>query len=184
MFSEAEYVDLKGVKNRSPVEETHWQSVREERRRLLKMEAKRIKRVGYSEEKKITERERNREQRAKLTEEEAGAATKRNTDRWRLARAKAAEGKASKMLIVEVSENGEVISKRYVSVGDNEDVAPLPELVDASDEMDLLAVVRLPELVGVQLQKDHSPPLAKPRNFSVVINGADSGGVRRSDVHL
>ena len=88
------------------------------------------------------------------------------------------------MLIVEVSENGEVISKRYVSVGDNEDVAPLPELVDASDEMDLLAVVWPAELVGVQLQEDHSPPLAKPRNFSVVINGADSGGVRRSDVHL
>ena len=80
--------------------------------------------------------------------------------------------------------NGEVISKRSVSVGDDETVAPLLELVDGSDELDLLAVVRHAELVGVQLQEDHSPPLAKPRNFSMVINGADNGEVRRSDVHL
>ena len=75
---------LKGLKKRSPEEETRWQSVREERRRLMKMEANRQKRAGYSEEQKNAERERSREQRANLTEEEATAATKRNTDRRRI----------------------------------------------------------------------------------------------------
>ena len=75
---------LKGLKNRSPVGKARWQSVREERRLILKTEAKRNKRARYTEEKKITERERSREQRANLTEEEAAAATKRNTDRRRI----------------------------------------------------------------------------------------------------
>ena len=83
---------LKGLKKRSHEEETRWQSVREERRRLMKMEANRMKRAGYSEEQNNAERERNREQRAKLTKEEAAAATRRNTDRRRMARAKIAEG--------------------------------------------------------------------------------------------
>ena len=83
---------LKGLKKRSPEEETRWQSVREERRRLMKMEANRQKRAGYSEEQKNAERERNMEQRAKLTKEEAAAATMRNTNRRRMARAKIAEG--------------------------------------------------------------------------------------------
>ena len=129
MYCESEYVALKALKHRSPVEESRWQNVREERRRVLNIEAKRSKRTGYSEEQKI------KEQRAKLTEEEAAAATKKNTDRRRLARARAKEGDANKMLIVEVSENGEVISKRSVPVGDNKNVAPLPEL-------GLLAVVQ------------------------------------------
>ena len=168
MYCESEYVALKALKHRSPVEESRWQNVREERRRVLNIEAKRSKRTGYSEEQKI------KEQRAKLTEEEAAAATKKNTDRRRLARARAKEGDANKMLIVEVSENGEVISKRSVPVGDNKNVAPLPEL-------GLFAVVQPaePEQVGAegggQLQEeDHSPPLALPHNYSMVINGADT----------
>ena len=56
MFYEAEYMALKGLKNRCPVEEARWQSVQEERRRILKIEAKRNKRAGYTEEKKITEK--------------------------------------------------------------------------------------------------------------------------------
>ena len=112
MYSEAEYEGLKALKHRSPVEESRWQTVREERCRVLNNAAKRNKRTGYTEEQKISERERNREQRAKMTEEEAAAATRKNTERRQLARAMAAEDKAQKMLIVEISESNEVVSKR------------------------------------------------------------------------
>ena len=77
MYSEAEYMALKALKHRSLLEESRWQTVREERRRVLNNAAKRNKRTGYTEEQKISERERNREQRAKLTEEEAAAATRK-----------------------------------------------------------------------------------------------------------
>ena len=72
---------LRALKHLSLLEESRWQTVREERRRVLNNEAKRNKRTGFSEEQKISEKERNREQRAKLTEEEAAAATRKNTDR-------------------------------------------------------------------------------------------------------
>ena len=140
MFTEAEYVALKALKNRSPEEETRWQTVREERRRVLNNESKRAMRAGSSEEQKIKERERNRKQRAKLTEEEAAASTKRNTERRRQARARAAEGKTTKVLVIEVSENNEIISKKSVSLGVDADVAPLPELGDVGDQLAMLAV--------------------------------------------
>ena len=52
MFSEADYVSLKGLKNRSPEEETLWQSVRKERRSIQQAEAKRMKRAAATEEEK------------------------------------------------------------------------------------------------------------------------------------
>ena len=109
MFSEAEYVALKGLKKRSPEEETRWKSVREERRRILKAEASKSRRAAFSEEKKDAERARNREQRAKLTTKEATAATKRNTDLRRMARAKAAEGEASETVVESVVETVVVV---------------------------------------------------------------------------
>ena len=85
MFTEAEYVSLKGLKSRSLEEETRWQSVREERSSIKKAEAKRIKRAAGTEKEKEAERNRVRERRAKLTKEEAATATQKNTDqrRWR-----------------------------------------------------------------------------------------------------
>ena len=188
MYSEAEYVALKALKHRSTVEESRWQTVREERRRVLNNEAKRNKRTGYTEEQKISERERNREQRAKLTEEEAAAATKKNTERRQLARARAAEGKAQKMLIVEISESNEVISKRSVPIDEDKDAASLLELVHHDAEVGLLAVVQPagPGQVGVQQgdqlqEEDPSPPLSSPHNYSMVMNGADSGDTEEVD---
>ena len=64
MYSEAEYVALKATKKRSVEEQTRWQAVREERRRVQKMEANKKKRAGYSEEQKTANRERVRKQRA------------------------------------------------------------------------------------------------------------------------
>ena len=90
MFAEAEYVFLKGLKSRSPEEEARWQSVRQERRSLQQAEAKRLKRAAATEKEKDAERARVRQRRAQFTDEEAAAATKRNTDKRRLARAKAA----------------------------------------------------------------------------------------------
>ena len=135
MFTEAEYVSLKGLKSRSPEEKTRWQSVREERSSIKKAEAKRIKRAAGTEKEKEAERNRVRERRAKLTKEEAATATQRNTDQRRLARTKAAKSETSEMLIVEVSENGQVISKISVPVAVDEGAAPLPELGDVGDEL-------------------------------------------------
>ena len=109
MFSESEYVSLKGLKSRSPEEETRWQSVRQERRRIQQAEAKRIKRAAGTQKEKDTERARIRERRAKFTPQEAAAATQWNTEQRRLARSKAAEGGTEEILIVEVSNNGEVL---------------------------------------------------------------------------
>ena len=174
MYSEAEYVALKALKHRSTVEESRWQTVREERRRVLNNAAKRNKRTGYTEEQKISERERNREQRAKLTEEEAPAATRKNTDRRQLARVRAAEGKAQKMLIVEVSEINEVISKRSVPIDEYEDSAPLLELVDDGAELGLLPVVQPagPKQVGAQ----QGGQLRAPRLASQLQRGPERGG--------
>ena len=135
MFTEAEYVSLKGLKSRSPEEETRWQSVREERSSIKKAEAKRIKRAAGTEKEKEAERNRVRERRAKLTKEEAATATQRKTDQRRLARTKAAKSETSEMLIVEVSENGQVISKISVPVAVDEGAAPLPKLGDVGDEL-------------------------------------------------
>ena len=140
MFSESEYVSLKGLKSRSPEEETRWQSVRQERRRIQHAEAMRIKRAAVTEKEKDTERARVRERRAKLTPQDAAAATQRNTEQRRLARTKAAAREASEMLILEVSEKGEILSKRSVLVGADEGVAPLPELGDVSDDLAELSV--------------------------------------------
>ena len=109
MFSEADYVSLKGLKNRSPEEETLWQSVRKERRSIQQAEAKRMKRAAATEQEKDAERARVRERWAKYTAEETATATQRNTEQRRLARSKAAEGGAEEILIVEVSNNGEVL---------------------------------------------------------------------------
>ena len=79
MFSKAKYVSLKGCKSRSPEEETRWQTVRQERRKIQKAEAMRMKRASATEKEKDVERARVREKRAKYTAEEAAAATKRNT---------------------------------------------------------------------------------------------------------
>ena len=79
MFSEAEYLSLKGIKRQSLEEETCQQRVGEKRRCLQKMEANRLKQAAYSEEQKNVEKERNRIQRTKLTKEEATAITKRST---------------------------------------------------------------------------------------------------------
>ena len=114
MFTEAEYVSLKGLKDRSPEEETRWQTVQQERRKIQQTEAMRIKRAAATEKEKDAERARVREKRAKYTVEEAGAATQRNTEQRRLARSKGAAGGVEEMLIREVSENGEVLSKRSV----------------------------------------------------------------------
>jgi len=140
MFSEAEYVSLKGLKSRSLEEESRWQSVRQERRSIQQAEAKRLKRAAATEKEKDAERARVRERRAKYTAEEAAAATQRNTEQRRLARSKAAEGGAEEMLIVEVSNKGEVLSKKSVPVGLDEDVPPLPELGDVGEELGVLAV--------------------------------------------
>ena len=109
MFSESEYVSLKSLKNRSPEEETRWQSVRQERRRIQQAEAKRIKRAAGTQKEKDTERARVRERGAKFTPQEAAAATQWNTEQRRLDRSKAAEGGTEEILIVEVSNNGEVL---------------------------------------------------------------------------
>ena len=61
MFTEAEYVSLKSLKSRSPVEETRWQTVRQERRKLQQAEAMRIKRAASTEKEKDAERARVRE---------------------------------------------------------------------------------------------------------------------------
>ena len=61
MFTEAEYVSLKGLKSRSPEEETRWQTVRQERRKLQQAEAMRIKRAASTEKEKDAERARVRE---------------------------------------------------------------------------------------------------------------------------
>ena len=61
------------------------------------------------------------------------------TEQRRLARSKAAAGGAEEILILEVSENGEVLTKRSVPVGVDEGVAPLPELEDVGDELAVLA---------------------------------------------
>ena len=52
----------------------------------------RIKRAGSTEQEKNNERDRTRKQRAKLTSEEAAAATKRNTELGREACVRAAAG--------------------------------------------------------------------------------------------
>ena len=140
MFSEAEYVSLKGCKSRSPEEETRWQTMRQERRKIQQAEAMRMKRASATEKEKDAERASVREKRAKYTAEEAAAATNRNTEQRRLARSKAAAGGAEEMLILEVSENGEVLTKRSVPVAVDEGVAPLPELGDVGDELPVLAV--------------------------------------------
>ena len=132
-------MSLKGLKSRSPEEETRWQTVRQERRKLQQAEAMRIKRAAATEKEKDAERARVREKRAKYTAEEAAAATKRNTEQRRLARSKAAAGGAEEILILEVSENGEVLTKRSVPVGVDEGVAPLPELGDVGDKLAVLA---------------------------------------------
>ena len=188
MYSEAEYEALKALKHRSLVEESRWQTVREERRRVLNNAAKRNKRTGYTEEQKISERERNREQRAKMTEEEAAAATRKNTERRQLVRAMAAEGKAQKMLIVEISESNEVISKRSVPIDEDKDAAPLLKLVHDGAELGLLAGVLPAEPGQVRVQQggqlreeDPSPPLASPHNYSMVMNGADSRDTEEMD---
>ena len=139
MFSEAEYVSLKGLKSRSPEEETRWQTVRQERRKIQKAEAMRMKRASATEKEKDAERARVREKRAKYTAEEAAAATKKNTEQRRQARSKAAAGGAEEMLILEVSENGEVLTKRSVPVAVDEGVAPLPELGDVGEELAVVA---------------------------------------------
>ena len=101
MFScEAEYVFLKGLKNRSQEEETRWQTVRQQRRNILQADAKRMKRAAATEKEKDTERVRVREKRAKYTAEEAAAATQKNTEQRRLARFKAAVGVAEEMVIL------------------------------------------------------------------------------------
>ena len=99
----------------------------------------RIKRAASTVMEKDAERARVREKRAKYTAEEAAAATKRNTEQRRLARSKAAAGGAEEMLILEVSENGDVLSKRSVPVSVDDGVAPLPELEDVGDELAVLA---------------------------------------------
>ena len=140
MFTEAEYVSVKGLKDGSPEEETRWQTVRQERRKIQQTEAMRIKRAAATEKEKDAERARVREKRAKFTPEEAAAATQRNTEQRRLARSKAAAGGAEEIFILEVSENGDVLSKRSVPAGVDEGVAHLPELGDVGDELAVLAV--------------------------------------------
>ena len=109
MFSEAEYVFLKGLKSRSPEEEARWQSVQQESRSIQQAEAKRLKRAAATEKEKVAERARVRERRAQFTDEEAAAATKRNTDKRRLARAKAA---AEDTVVESVVETVVVVKKR------------------------------------------------------------------------
>ena len=64
--------------------------MQQERRSIQQAEAKRLKRAAATEKEKDAERARVRERLAQFTDEEAAAATKRNTDKRRLARAKAA----------------------------------------------------------------------------------------------
>ena len=109
MFSEDEYLMLKGLKKRSPEEETRWQSVREERRHIQKAEAMKSMRAAFSDEKKDAERARVREQRAKLTKNEATAANKRATNLRQIARAKTAEGEASETVVESVVETVVVV---------------------------------------------------------------------------
>ena len=109
MFTETEYLSLKGLKKRSPEEETRWQSVREERRRILKAEASKSMRTAFSDEKKDAERARVREQRAKLTKNEATTANKRATNLRQIARAKTAEGEASENVVESVVETVVVV---------------------------------------------------------------------------
>ena len=99
MFTETEYLSLKGLKKRSPEEETRWQSVREERRRIQKAEAMKSRRAASSEEQKDEERSRIRERRAKFTKEETAAANKRANNLRKIARAKTAEGEASETVV-------------------------------------------------------------------------------------
>ena len=165
MFSEADYVSLKGLKNRSPEEETRWQSVRKERRSIQQAEAKRMKRAAATEEEKDAERARVRERRAKYTAEETAAATQRNTEQRRLARSKAAEGGAEEILIVEVSNNGEVLSvSAPVDVG--EDVPPRPELGDVSDELAVQPAAVAQGHVAKDLPAGRGP--AQPCNYKII----------------
>ena len=99
MFTETEYLSLKGLKKRSPEEETRWQSVREERRRIQKAEAMKSRRAASSEEQKDADRSRIRERRAKFTKEETAAANKRANNLRKIARAKTAEGEASETVV-------------------------------------------------------------------------------------
>ena len=115
MYSKAEYLALKVIMKRTPEEQARLKDMQDERRRFLKAEAMRIKRAASStDQQKNNERERKRKERAKLTSEEAAAATKRNTELRRQARARAAAGEDGEMLVVEVSESGEVLSQETV----------------------------------------------------------------------
>ena len=162
MFSEAEYVSLKGCKSRSPEEETRWQTMRQERRKIQQAEAMRMKRASATEKEKDAERARVREERAKYTAEEAAAATKKNTEQRRQARSKAAAGGAEEMLILEVSENGAVLSKRSVLVGVDDGVTPLPELEDVGSPFSPQSRLQWPSDSWLQLS-----PQAEARTSSV-----------------
>jgi hypothetical protein len=165
MFSEAVYVSIKGLKNGSPEEETLWQSVRKERRRIQQAEAKRMKRAAATEEEKDAERARVRERRAKYTAEETAAATRRNTEQRRQARSKAAEGGAEEILIVEVSNNGEVLSVS-VPVDVDEDVAPLPELGDVGEELPMQPAAVAQGHMAKDLPAVRGP--AQPCNYKII----------------
>ena len=137
MYSKAEYLALKVIMKRTPEEQARLKNMQEERRRFLKAEAMRIKRAGSTEQEKNNERDRTRKQRAKLTSEEAAAATKRNTELRRQARARAAAGDDGEMLVVEVSESGEVLSQETVRAGPGEDVALPLEVGSARAQVDV-----------------------------------------------
>ena len=92
------------------------------------------------------------------------------------------------MLIVEVSEINEVISKRSVPIDEHEDSAPLHDLVDDGAELGLLPVVQPagPKQVGAQQggqlrEEDSCAPLASPHNRSLVMNGVDGGDTEEVD---
>ena len=152
MYSEAEYLALKVIMKRTPEEQARLKKMQEERRRSLKAEAMRIKRAASSTEQRNNERERKRKERAKLTSEEAAAATKRNTESRRQARARAAAGEDGELLVVEVSESGEVLSQETVRAGPGEDGAVPLEVGSATAQLD----------VGDELSLQPDPMAAGP----------------------
>ena len=98
----------------------------------------RIKRAASSmDQQKNNKRERKRKERAKLTSEEAAAATKRNTESRRQACTRAAAGEDGEMLVVEVSESGEVLSQETVWAGPGEDGAVPLEVGSATAQLDV-----------------------------------------------
>ena len=138
MYSEAEYLALKVIMKRTPEEQARLKDMQDERRRFLKAEAMRIKRAASSmDQQKNNKRERKRKERAKLTSEEAAAATKRNTESRRQARTRAAAGEDGEMLVVEVSESGEVLSQETVWAGPGEDGAVPLEVGSATAQLDV-----------------------------------------------